>query len=125
MAALMVLSSALTSIAAPQMLLRLVEEEKVGCAATATSVTGVAASPSKNVPLRKRAAQYQAQHRLSFLRRAAHAPQVAIVPDCLRFKTRLLASQRSTYPQQHAPRLQMAENVPSSPRAPPFALPFL
>jgi hypothetical protein len=125
MAALMVLSAALTSVASPQLLLRLVEEEKTGYAATAVSVPGVSAGPADSVPLKKRTAQYQAQHRVSFLRRVAQASQIAIIPDCIRFKTRLLVSRRSQYPQYHSPRLQTADTVPSSPRAPPVVLPLV
>jgi hypothetical protein len=125
MAALMVLSAALMSVASPQLLLRRVEEEKAGYATTAVSASGTATSHSNKVPLKKRSAQYQAQHRLSFLRRVAHAPQIAIIPDCVRFQTRLLASGRTQPPLRHSPRLQLAENVTSSPRAPPFATSFV
>ncbi len=125
MAALMVLSAAFTSFASPQLLLRLVEEEKTGYAAAAVPVSGVSAGPADSVPLKKRAAQYQAQHRVSLLRRVAQASQIAIIPDCIRFKTRLLVSRRSQYLQYHSPRIQTADNVPSSPRAPPFALPLV
>ncbi len=125
MAALMVLSAALTSVASPQLLLRMVEEEKVGYATTAESVSGIVTGPAKSVPLKKRTAQYQAQHRFSFLRRIAHPSQIAIIPDCLRFKTRLLLSHRSQYPEYLADRLHTSENAHSSPRAPPFVLPLV
>jgi hypothetical protein len=122
MAALMVLSAALTSVASPQLLLRLVEEEKVGYVTAAESVSGIVSSPLDKVPLKKRTAQYQAQHRFSFLRRVAHASQAAIIPDCIRFKTRVIASDRSQYPQYYPSRLSSAENAQCSPRAPPFVL---
>jgi hypothetical protein len=125
MAALMVLSAALTSVASPQLLLRLVEEEKAGYATTTVSASGTATSHSNKVPLKKRSAQYQAQHRLSFLRRVAHAPQIAIIPDCVRFQTRLLTSRRTQPPQQYSPRLQLAETSQTAPRAPPLANSFV
>lgn len=125
MAALIVLSAALTSLASPQLLLRLVEEEKVSYAATVASVRGIASASPGKIPLRKRDAQYQAQHRFSFMRRFAQASQIAIIPDSMRFKTRLLSSRRSPYLYHCATRFLLTKNAQCSPRAPPFVLPLV
>ena len=124
-AALLVLSAALTSVAAPQNLLRLIEEERVSYAATASAVTNPVSSPLTKTPLRKRSAQYQAQHRVSFLRRVVQGVQTALVPDSTRFKTRFVAGHRSQF--RHIPptRLRLAASHQSSPRAPPVPLSFV
>jgi hypothetical protein len=126
MAALMVVSAVFTSVASPQLLLRMVEEEKVSYAtATSASVSGIVSCPLSKTPLKKRGAQYQAQHRFSFLRRVVQATHLAIIPDYARFKTRVIASRRSQFPHHYSTRLLLAENAQCSPRAPPFVLPVL
>ena len=124
MAALLVLSAAFTSFASPRLLLQTLEEEKVSFAAPA-SVSSAPSNPRHTVPLRKRSAQYQAQHRFSSLRGVFPAAQVAIIPDSLRFRTRWLPSLHSQYPKYDPTRLLLAQNAPCFPRAPPFALPLL
>ena len=125
MAALLVLSAALTSVAAPQNLLRLVEEEKVSYAATASAVTNPVSAPLTKTPLRKRSAQYQAQHRVSFLRRVTQGVQTALVPDSTRFRTRIVSCHRSQFFHIPPTRFLLATGPHCSPRAPPAVLPFV
>ncbi len=124
-AALLVLSAAITSVAAPQNLLRLVEEEKVSYAATASAVTNSASSPLTKTPFRKRSAQYQAQQRFSFSHRVSQGAQTALVPDSTRFRTRFVSGHRSQLPYIPPTRLLLAAGTHFSPRAPPASLFFV